>query len=122
MHSTKNGVEYCGRRGITMDTSPVPLVLARQRLLAARFRWYSLREPARGSGGGFVYLRKQNQRGEEVCGLVPHITLKEQLVHQVLKEADRKNFARLFVVGFGIEPNALLMEQQIATTTAAYSV
>ena len=68
--------EQWGRRWITMDTSRVPLALARQRLLTATFSWYSLREPARGPGGGFVYSRKQNQRGEEVGGLVPHITLK----------------------------------------------
>ena len=29
-----------------------------------------------GPSGGFVYKRKQNRKGEEVGGLVPHITLK----------------------------------------------
>ncbi len=228
--------EQWGRRWITMDTSRVPLALARQRLLTATFPWYTLKEPNRGPGGGFVYARKQNQRGEEVGGLVPHITLKsiannepptmevlvdrpeeekkitrvsgpfvveasiptpvdwegdgesdsgsgpmeahgnfvdrmlevlrrspsiktsdnqsvsfeqvrppakalvlnaeavlavsndpvafvfgpehgaisEQLVHQALKEADRKNYSRLFVVGFAIEPNARLLVEQSA--------
>ena len=27
-------------------------------------------------GGGFVYKRKQNNKGEEVGGIVPHVTLK----------------------------------------------
>lgn len=228
--------EQWGRRWITMDTSRVPLALARQRLLTATFPWYTLKDPSRGPGGGFVYSRKQNQRGEEVGGLVPHITLKsiandepptmevlvdrpdeekkitrvagpfvveatiptpvdwegdgesdsgaapmeahgnfvdrmlevlrrspsihtqdnqqvaleqvrvpakalvlnaeallkgtteplafvfgpehgavsEQLVHQALKEADRKNYTRLFVVGFAIEANARLLVEQSA--------
>jgi len=68
--------ELWGRRWITIDTSRVPLALARQRLLTATFQYYELRDQARGPGGGFVYNRKQNQRGEEVGGIVPHITLK----------------------------------------------
>ena len=43
-------------------------------LLAGRY--YELEETGRGPGGGFVYKRKQNKKGEEVGGLVPHITLK----------------------------------------------
>jgi adenine-specific DNA-methyltransferase len=229
--------EQWGRRWITMDTSRVPLALARQRLLTATFPWYTLKDASRGPAGGFVYQRKQNKRGEEVGGLVPHITLKsiannepptmevlvdrpeeeskvtrvagpfvveatiptpvdwegdgesdsgampmeahgnfvdrmlevlrrspsiatannervafeqvrpparalvlnaeavltgetpepvafvfgpehgavsEQLVHQALKEADRKNYTRLFVVGFAIEGNARLLVEQSA--------
>lgn len=228
--------EQWGRRWITMDTSRVPLALARQRLLTATFPWYTLKDASRGPAGGFVYQRKQNKRGEEVGGLVPHITLKsiandepptmevlvdrpeeeskvtrvagpfvveatiptpvdwegdgesdsgpapmeahgnfvdrmlevlrrspsiatannervafeqvrpparalvlnaealltgttetvafvfgpehgaisEQLVHQALKEADRKNYTRLFVVGFAIEANARLLVEQSA--------
>ncbi len=68
--------EQWGRRWITIDTSRVPLALARQRLLTATFPYYELRDPARGPAGGFVYKRKQNQKGEEVGGIVPHITLK----------------------------------------------
>ncbi|MBZ0168324.1 DNA methylase [Candidatus Methylomirabilis lanthanidiphila] len=68
--------EQWGRRWITIDTSRVPLALARQRLLTATFPYYELRDPARGPGGGFVYKRKHNQKGEEVGGIVPHITLK----------------------------------------------
>ena len=228
--------EQWGRRWITMDTSRVPLALARQRLLTATFPWYTLKDASRGPAGGFVYQRKQNKRGEEVGGLVPHITLKsiannepptmevlvdrpeeeskvtrvagpfvveatiptpvdwegdgesdsgpapmeahgnfvdrmlevlrrspsiatannervafeqvrppakalvlnaeavlsgtsepvafvfgpehgaisEQLVHQALKEADRKNYTRLFVIGFAIEGNARLLVEQSA--------
>lgn len=68
--------EQWGRRWITCDTSRVPLALARQRLLTATFPYYELKEPKRGPSGGFVYKRKQNRKGEDVGGLVPHITLK----------------------------------------------
>ena len=70
---------YCaerwGRRWITIDTSRVPLALARQRLLTSTFDFYQLREPSRGPAGGFEYRRRQNRRGEEVGGIVPHVTL-----------------------------------------------
>ncbi|MFI5460664.1 MAG: site-specific DNA-methyltransferase [Isosphaerales bacterium] len=68
--------EQWGRRWITIDTSRVPLALARQRLLTATFPYYQLAEESRGPVGGFVYKRKQNNRGEEVGGIVPHLTLK----------------------------------------------
>lgn len=68
--------EQWGRRWITMDTSRVPLALARQRLLTATFPYYKLKSPQAGPVGGFVYERKQNRKGEEIGGLVPHITLK----------------------------------------------
>jgi adenine-specific DNA-methyltransferase len=68
--------ESWGRRWITIDTSRVPLALARQRLLTATFPYYELADEPRGPAGGFVYKRKQNNRGEEVGGIVPHVTLK----------------------------------------------
>ena len=68
--------EQWGRRWITIDTSRVPLALARQRLLTATFPWYELKDDNRGPSAGFVYRRKQNKKGEEVGGIVPHITLK----------------------------------------------
>lgn len=68
--------EEWGRRWITIDTSRVPLALARQRLLTATFPYYELKEESRGPVGGFVFVRKQNSKGEEVGGIVPHITLK----------------------------------------------
>ena len=71
---------YCaekwGRRWITIDTSRVPIALARQRLLTTAFDFYRLNEPERGPAGGFEYRRRQNSKGEEVGGIVPHITLK----------------------------------------------
>jgi adenine-specific DNA-methyltransferase len=54
----------------------VPLALARQRLLTAAFPYYELKSPQAGPAGGFVYRRKQNRKGEETGGLVPHVTLK----------------------------------------------
>src|SRR6185312_8051343 len=68
--------ERWGRRWITIDTSRVPLALARQRLLTATYDWYDLQDDARGPAAGFVYRRKQNSRGEDVGGIVPHITLR----------------------------------------------
>jgi adenine-specific DNA-methyltransferase len=68
--------EQWGRRWITADVSRVPLALARQRLLTATFDWYELKDEAQGPAGGFVYNRKQNKKGEEVGGIVPHVTLK----------------------------------------------
>jgi len=68
--------EEWGRRWITIDTSRVPLALARQRLLTATFPYYELREEKAGVSGGFKYERKQNNKGEQVGGIVPHITLK----------------------------------------------
>ncbi|MCE2723496.1 MAG: site-specific DNA-methyltransferase [Betaproteobacteria bacterium] len=68
--------EQWGRRWLTIDTSRVPLALARQRLLTATYPWYELKDDAAGPGGGFVYKRKQNNKGEEVGGIVPHVTLK----------------------------------------------
>ena len=66
--------EQWGRRWITCDTSRVPLALARQRLLTATFPYFGLKDQKRGPQGGFVYTRKQNQKREEIGGLVPHIT------------------------------------------------
>lgn len=67
--------EQWGRRWITVDTSRVPLALARQRLLTATFPWYELKDESSGPASGFVYKRKQNQKGEEIGGIVPHIML-----------------------------------------------
>jgi adenine-specific DNA-methyltransferase len=67
--------EQWGRRWITCDVSRVPLALARQRLLTATFPYYELKDDRRGPAGGFVYQRKQNNRGEEIGGIFPHITL-----------------------------------------------
>jgi adenine-specific DNA-methyltransferase len=74
--TTAYAAEQWGRRWITIDTSRVPLALARQRLLTATFPYYELRDEERGPAGGFVYKRRQNRKGEEVGGIVPHVTLK----------------------------------------------
>lgn len=68
--------ERWGRRWITIDTSRVPLALARQRLLTATFSFYELQDRGRGPATGFVYKRRKNTKGEEVGGIVPHVTLK----------------------------------------------
>jgi len=74
--TTANVAEQWGRRWITVDVSRVPLALARQRLLTSTYPWYELSDEARGPAGGFVYKRRQNRKGEEVGGIVPHVTLK----------------------------------------------
>jgi adenine-specific DNA-methyltransferase len=68
--------EQWGRRWITIDTSRVPLALARQRLITATYPWYELKADDRGPAGGFVYRRRQNSNGEEMGGIIPHVTLK----------------------------------------------
>jgi adenine-specific DNA-methyltransferase len=68
--------EQWGRRWITVDTSRVPLALARQRLLTATFPYFELQDRTSGPSAGFVYKRRQNAKGEEVGGIVPHVTLK----------------------------------------------
>ena len=74
--TTSYVAEQWGRRWISCDTSRVPISLARQRLLTATFPWYRLKEQCYGPSGGFVYERKQNRKGEDIGGLLPHITLK----------------------------------------------
>lgn len=68
--------EKWGRRWITADVSRVPLALARQRLLTATFDWYELNDDSRGPVSGFTFRRRQTDRGDEVGGIVPHVTLK----------------------------------------------
>ena len=78
--------EKWGRRWITIDTSRVPLALARQRLLTAAFSYYMLQDESRGPAAGFVYVRRQNRRGEEVGGIVPHLTLESIAKNEPPKE------------------------------------
>ncbi len=78
--------EQWGRRWITIDTSRVPLSLARQRLLTATFPYYELKDESLGPAGGFVYKRKQNRKGEEIGGIVPHITLESIANNEPPKE------------------------------------
>ena len=49
---------------------------SKQRLLTGTFPWHELKDEQRGPAGGFVYKRRQNKKGEEVGGIVPHVTLK----------------------------------------------
>jgi adenine-specific DNA-methyltransferase len=78
--------EHWGRRWITIDTSRVPLALSRQRLLTATFPYYQLKDEERGPVGGFVYTREQNDKGEEVGGIVPHITLRSIAINEAPAE------------------------------------
>jgi adenine-specific DNA-methyltransferase len=78
--------EQWGRRWITCDVSRVPLALARQRLLTATFPYFELKEEKRGPVSGFIYERKQNKKGEEVGGIVPHIMLESIANNEPPKE------------------------------------
>lgn len=78
--------EQWGRRWITIDVSRVPLALARQRLLTVTFPYYQLKDESRGPAGGFEYVRKQNRKGEEIGGIVPHITLESIANNEPPKE------------------------------------
>ena len=78
--------EKWGRRWITCDTSRVPVALARQRMLTGTFDFFRLQEPERGPAGGFQYRRKQNRKGEEMGGIVPHITLESIANQEPAKE------------------------------------
>ena len=67
--------EQWARRWITIDVSRVPIALARQRLLTATFPFYRLNDDVRPSSG-FAYQRRQNNRGEDIGGIVTQVTLK----------------------------------------------
>jgi len=87
--TTAYAAEQWGRRWITIDTSRVPMALARQRLLTATFHYYELKEPTRGPAGGFVYKRRQNRKGEESGGIVPHLKLEDIANAEPAKEEVR---------------------------------
>lgn len=96
--------EQWGRRWITCDTSRVPIALARQRLLTSTFPWYRLKQPSLGPSGGFHYERKQNNKGQETGGLVPHIVAstianEEPPLMEVLVDRPEKNSKIIRVCG-----------------------
>ncbi|MCU0293611.1 MAG: site-specific DNA-methyltransferase [Thermoanaerobaculaceae bacterium] len=70
--------EQWGRRWITIDVSRVPLALGRQRILAATFPWYRLREDGRGPSGGFVFCSadESGNRKADGFGIASQQTLK----------------------------------------------
>jgi adenine-specific DNA-methyltransferase len=108
-----------------IDTSRVPLALARQRLLTATYPWYELQDDARGPAGGFVYKRRQNAKGEEVGGIVPHVTLKsiandEPPAEEVLVDRPEESRGVTRVAGpFTLE--ATIPRASIASTSSAAS-
>ncbi len=117
--------EKWGRRWITCDTSRVPLALARQRLLTATFPYFELQNQRFGPQGGFVYVRRQNRKGQEIGGLIPHITLKsiandEAPATEVLVDRPEVNskvvrVAGPFVVEATIAPAQVVVDDEPAT-------
>ena len=73
--TTAHCAEGWGRRWITIDTSRVPVALARQRIISATYPYFRLKDDSRGPSGGFQYSRKINKKGEHVGGIVPYVTL-----------------------------------------------
>ena len=94
--------EHWGRRWITIDTSRVPIALARQRILTATFPWFALRDETRGPVSGFIYERQQNRKGEEIGGIVPHTKLDPH-------SPDEAGILSTFETVFGLEFSILLM-------------
>lgn len=78
--------ESWGRRWITIDTSRVPLALARQRLLTATFPWHKLRDENAGPSSGFIYERRQGRDGREIGGIIPRVTLGSIANDEILKD------------------------------------
>lgn len=123
--------EQWGRRWITCDVSRVPLALARQRLLTGTFPWYELKDTNQGPSGGFIYTRKQNNRGDEVGGLVPHITLKSiandeepELEILVDRPDENKKITRVagpFVVEAVIPPSGMEEEESVPEYVEGFS-
>jgi adenine-specific DNA-methyltransferase len=107
--TTAYAAERWGRRWITIDTSRVPLALARQRLLTATFPYFRLRDEGRGPVGGFTYIRKQNRKGDEIGGIVPYIskgsiTSNEPAKEEVLVDRPESDEAIVRVTGpFAVE-------------------
>jgi adenine-specific DNA-methyltransferase len=69
--------ERWGRRWITVDTSRVPVALARQRLLTSTYRYFRLLDSPRGPVGGFAYRRRDESanRAADGSGIALHHTL-----------------------------------------------
>jgi len=82
--TTSYVAEKWGRRWITIDTSRVALALARQRLMAARYRSYLLNDSPEGARKEGELTGKPPKNGPFGCSVrqgfvyerVPHITLK----------------------------------------------
>ncbi len=66
--------EQWGRRWITIDTSRVAIALARTRLMAARYPYYTLADEAQ--GGTLTRVLPPDVRKGFVYKTVPHVTLK----------------------------------------------
>jgi adenine-specific DNA-methyltransferase len=66
--------EKWGRRWISIDHGKISRALTRQRLLTSAFKMHAISDPNIGVKGGFQYEQSQNKLGQEVGGLVPHIT------------------------------------------------
>lgn len=66
--TTSYVAEQWGRRWLTIDTSRVPLALARQRLLTATFPYYKLKDGEQGPAGGFDFQPEANSKNRKADG------------------------------------------------------
>ena len=83
--------EQWGRRWITIDTSRVPLALARQRLLTATFPYYELKDADARAGGR---LRLQAQAEQEGRGSRRHRPARHAQEHRQQRAAGRGSARR----------------------------
>ena len=60
--------EQWGRRWITIDTSRVPLALARQRLLTSTYSYFRLRDGAIGPASGFIFESELTSKNKSIDG------------------------------------------------------
>ncbi len=87
--------EQWGRRWITIDTSRVALLIARQRILTARFEHYKIRDAANGDStnpaAGFEYKKATNVTFSQVSqnvNLDPILDKHEPILEEALQRAN----------------------------------
>jgi adenine-specific DNA-methyltransferase len=123
--STAYMAERWGRRWITIDTSRVPLALARQLLLSTTYPWFELMDATSGPAGGFRYQRRQNEQGEQTGGIVLQIKLEtiannEQPTQRVLVDRPEKDDKITRISGPFVVEATLPTPQQL-TDESAYT-
>jgi adenine-specific DNA-methyltransferase len=77
--------EQWGRRWITIDTSRVALTLARQRLIAARYPWYILRDSADGELKEAELAKRRPEIAMQHSNDIRHGFISERVPHVTLK-------------------------------------
>jgi adenine-specific DNA-methyltransferase len=90
--TTAEAAEKWGRRWITIDTSRVAVAIARQRMLSAKFEYYSLHCPEKGPSGGFILRNVPNVTMSSVSqnhNLDPIFDKHEPILDQALDRCNK---------------------------------